>query len=180
MSPYRPTSPTLRSGAADVAELVTVESEYQAAVAVEAADTTLHNAGGQTALSPLLELRSRVRVGEYVAAALENRGLVGAAAEYNAELGYNDGGAHLPWELVAPDVEQRTVTIDGLEYRQDVATAPGVTNRRPGGRFLDRVMAGTHADYLGITFDSVAVGEPLHTVMTAGTTAAMREPGGGD
>ena len=61
--------------------------------------------------------------------------------------------------------------------RVDAVTSPGVVNRQPGGRFLDRVMQDTYAAFLGITFDSVAVGTPIHTVMTGGTTAAMVEPG---
>ena len=157
--------PDMEQRQKDLDALTQAESDYQAAIAVEANDTMLHERGITTPLSPLLELRSRVTVGEYVNAAMEQRSLAGASAEYNNEMGYGNG-ANLPWELIAP-----------LEVRQDVVTAPNVINRQPAGRFLDRVMAGTHAAYLGITFDSVAVGTPIHTIMTTGTSASMRAPG---
>ena len=169
--------PDLEKRSAKVAELQRTESDYQAALTLEAADTALHVAGEQTELSPLIELRDRVSVADYVTAALESRSIAGAALEYAQEMKYPVDGAHLPWELIAPVPEQRAVRIDGLEYRADVVTAPGVVNRRPGGRFLDRVMQGTFADYLGITMESVAVGEPIHTIMTAGTVASMVEAG---
>ena len=171
-------SPDLEKRSAKVGELVKLEGEYQAALAIEAADTAIHAAGGTTELSPLIELRDQVSVGDYVQAAMENRSISGPASEYAKEMKYPADGVHVPWEFLAPAaVERRSVQIDGIEYRVDAVTAPGVVNRRPGGRFLDRVMQGTYADYLGITMDSVAVGEPIHTVMTGGTSAGMVEPG---
>ena len=152
-----------------VENLTTAESEYQAAVATESSLATEAAQGGQNSLTPLVELRSRVQVSEYVRAAVERRNIAGAAHEYNSELGHDVAGSHVPVELLAdgiPEVEQRADAVTNL--------GADVVNRRPAGRFLDRVMAGTHAAFLGIQFDSVGVGQPLHTIMTGGTTAAMR------
>ena len=155
-----------------VGELTTAESEYQAAVATESSLAAEAANGGKNAMTPLVELRSRVQVAEYVNAAIENRNIAGAAAEYNGELGYGVAGSHVPMELLAdgmPSIEDRADAVTDL----DASTV----NPRPGGRFLDRVMGGTHAAFLGIQFDSVAVGQPLHTVMTTGTTAMQRAKG---
>lgn len=152
-----------------VGELTTAESEYQAAVATESSLAAEAANGGQNSMTPLVELRSRVMVSEYINAAVERRNVDGAASEYNAELGYPVAGSHVPMELLADGIPQ-------VEDRQDAVTnlGAGIVSPRPAGRFLDRVMAGTHAAFLGIQFDSVGVGQPLHTVMTGGTTAAMR------
>ena len=58
--------PDLEKRSAKVAELQRMESDYQAALTVEAAETVLHDAGTQTELSPLIELRDRVSVADYV------------------------------------------------------------------------------------------------------------------
>ena len=152
-----------------VGELTTAESEYQAAVATESSLAAEAAHGGQNELTPLVELRGRVQVSEYINAAVERRNIDGAASEYNKELGYSTAGSHVPVELLAdgmPQVEDRVDAVTTLDA--------GTISPRPAGRFLDRVMAGTHAAFLGIQFDSVGVGQPLHTIMTGGTKAAMR------
>ena len=76
------------------------------------------------------ELREKVKVSDHLAAALEGRGLDGAAAEYNQALGLRANGA-FPLELLTPAVEQRAVTIT------DTAV-----HARP---WLDRLFADTAA-----------------------------------
>ena len=151
----------------NVQTLIKLESEYKAALALEATEMRQHEEGSETSISPYLRLKEKVSIGNYIDAALQMRQLDGAEAEFNKELGISQMGSNLPVELIAPAVEMRV----------DAVTSPGVVNRYPAGRFLDRVMAGTHATYLGISYDDVAVGQPIHTIMTGGTEAGMVAPG---
>ena len=108
------------------------------------------------------ELREKVKVSDHLSAALEGRGLDGAAAEYNQALGLRANGA-FPLELLTPAVEQRAVTVT------DTAV-----HARP---WLDRLFADTAAARLGITFESVQPGVASYPVITAGGTPAQRGKG---
>ena len=104
------------------------------------------------------ELRAKVRMGGYITAAVEQRAAVGAEAEFNAALGI--AGNRFPLELLAPAVEHRATTDT------DTQTMPR--------RWLDRLFAGTAAQALGITMESVAAGAASYPVTTAGPAAAQR------
>ena len=104
------------------------------------------------------ELRAKVRLGRYVAAAVEQRAADGAEAELNAALGF--AGNRFPLELLAPPVETRATTDT------DTQTTPR--------RWLDRLFAETAAMRLGVTMESVPAGVASFPVTTAGATAAQR------
>ena len=104
------------------------------------------------------ELRSKVRMSGYVTAAVEQRAADGAEAEYNAALGI--AGNRFPLELLAPPVEHRATTD------ADTTTTPL--------RWLDRLFAGTAAERVGVTMESVPSGEASFPVTTAGAAAAQR------
>ena len=110
------------------------------------------------------ELRSKVRLTAYVAAAIEQRSADGAEFEYNAALGIS--GNRFPLELLAPP-EQRTARVE-TRATTDVDT---MTTPR---RWLDRLFAATAAMRLGITMESVPVGSASYPVTTAGAGAAQR------
>ena len=103
------------------------------------------------------ELRSKVRMSGYVTAAVEQRAASGAEAEYNAAIGI--AGNRFPLELLAPPEERAT---------SDTSTT--TTPRR----WLDRLFAGTAAERVGVTMESVPAGEASFPVTTAGASAAQR------
>ena len=105
------------------------------------------------------ELRGKVRLSGYVAAAVEQRSADGAEAEYNAALGI--AGNRFPLELLAPPVETRATTDT------DTTTTPK--------RWLDRLFAGTAAERVGVTMESVPAGVASFPVTTAGASAAQRQ-----
>ena len=106
------------------------------------------------------KLRSKVRVTNYISAAMETRAVRGESAEgeYNAAIGM--GADQFPLRLLAPDAEARATTdTDG----------PAAARR-----WLDRLFADAAARQLGVTFESVGPGVATHLVTTAGATAAQR------
>ena len=102
-----------------------------------------------------------MRLGSYVAAAIEQRSADGAEAEFNQALGI--AGNRFPLELLAP-AEQRTE--DRATTAVDTATMPRT--------WLDRLFAGTASEAVGVTMESVPVGKSSHPVTTAGAAAAQR------
>ena len=115
--------------------------------------------GGNAEDREVRELRAKVKLSGYVAAAIEQRSAVGAEAEYNAARGI--AGNRFPLELLAPPLEHRATTD------VDTATMPR--------RWLDRLFAGTAAERVGITLESVPAGVASHAVTTAGASAAQRQ-----
>ena len=103
------------------------------------------------------ELRERVGMGEYVAAAAEQRSADGAAKEYNQALGIS--GNRFPLSMLAPR-EERAVT--GV----DTTTMPT--------RWLDRLFADSAAMNVGVTFDTAQPGVSSHPVTATGASAAAR------
>ena len=103
------------------------------------------------------ELRERVGMGEYVAAAAEQRSADGAAKEYNQALGIS--GNRFPLSMLAPR-EERAVT--GV----DTVTTPT--------RWLDRLFADSAAMNVGVTFDTAQPGVSSHPVTATGASAAAR------
>ena len=110
------------------------------------------------------ELRNKVKFSSYVAAAIEQRSADGAEAEFNAALGI--AGNRFPLELLAPP-EQRAARVE-TRATTDVDT---MTTPR---RWLDRLFAGTAAQRLGISMESVPTGSASFPVTTAGASAAQR------
>ena len=110
------------------------------------------------------ELRGKVKFGEYVAAAIEQRSAAGAELELNASMGI--AGNRFPLELLAPPPEHRPPQ----EQRAVTAMESAVVPRR----WLDRLFSGAASQSLGITMESVPVGGASFPVTTAGASAAQR------
>lgn len=155
----------------DTIEAGTPDLERQiraATVAVEAEEAE-QRAAGNNARQPeadaeareLAELRGRITLGRYVAAAVEQRSAEGAELEYNQARGI--AGNRFPLELLSPAVEHRATT------NTDTQTMPR--------RWLDRLFAGTAAQNLGVTMESVPAGVASFPVTTAGASAAQRGRG---
>ena len=142
-----------------------LERQLRAATIAVETEESEQRAAGESARQPegdgedreRTELRNKVKLSGYVTAAIEQRGAAGAEAEFNASLGI--AGNRFPLELLAAP-EQRAVT--GV----DTATMPRT--------WLDRLFAGTAAEGIGVTMESVPVGASSHPVTTAGATAAQR------
>ena len=146
-------------------EIRTTETEFRAALTAE--NKALDDIKGEFDLNDggenkeIRELRGKVSVIDYSKAAVQGLAAAGAALEFNQALGM---GAHeFPLTLLAggPEVRQTTDT--------DTATTP-----RP---WLDRLLAESLADYLGISFTSVDPGIASYPVTTAGATGAQRGKG---
>ena len=107
----------------------------------------------------LVELRSKVDFGRYVAAAMSGNGVGdGAEREYNQHLGIADN--YFPMELLAGKYEERAMRDGDAETSQ--------------GTWLDRVFNDTSAERVGISFRPVAPGVSAFPVTTAGGTPVQR------
>ena len=155
----------------DTIEVGTPDLERQiraATVVVEAEETEQRDAaatgnkdGLDTEDRERLELRSKVRMGRYVLAAMENRAADGAEGELNAAVGI--GANRFPLELLAPPAQRAE---DRATTDADIQTMPRT--------WLDRLFAETAAMRLGITMESVPAGSATFPVTTAGASAAQR------
>ena len=106
----------------------------------------------------LRELRSEVNFGKYIAAALAGGGVRdGAEAEYNQHLGIAQN--YFPMEMLAP-VETRA------ERDGDAMASQG--------SWLDRVMAMTASERLGVSFRTVAPGVATFPYTSAGGSPVQR------
>ena len=151
----------LESGVPDL------EREIRAAERAVADEEAEQRAAGAAARQPegdaedreRADLRRKVRLGRYVAAAVEQRSADGAELEYNAAVGI--AGNRFPLELLAPPAVEQRATTDA-----DTITTPR--------RWLDRLFAGTAADRVGVTMESVPAGMASFPVTTAGASAAQR------
>ena len=151
----------------DTIEKGTPDLERQLRAAQVAVDDeeTEQRAAGATARQPKsdaedrerAELRRKVSLAGYAAAAIEMRAADGAEAEYNAAVGI--AGNRFPLDLLAP-VEHRATTDT------DTQTMPR--------RWLDRLFAGTAAERVGCTFEAVPAGVASFPITTAGAGAAQR------
>ena len=141
------------------------ETQHRAALVGEADETRAaaddFNAGeGDGEAAEVRALRGRARIGEYVGAAIDQRMAEGAEAELNAALKMR--GNAFPLSLLAPaPVEARATTDTDSQTNQS-------------GRWLDRLFAGTAAERIGVTMESVAPGVASFPVTTMGATAAQR------
>ena len=102
-------------------------------------------------------LRSRVRLTDYLAAALEMRGVSGAALEYNqaGEIGAD----RFPLRLLAP--EARTTTGSDGQANQ--------------GTWLDRLFAVSSAARVGVSMRPVPAGLASYPVTTAGASGQQQD-----
>lgn len=146
-------------------ELRTVDERLETAILAENETETrareLFDDDGETA--EIRALRSRVKLGNYLAAAVEERDIEGAEAEFNSALKMKPG--RFPMELLAPPrTEQRT---------EDRATT-NVESATMQGMWLDRLFSQTAAMRLGVSFRSVEPGVASYPVTTAGPSAAQR------
>ena len=123
----------------------------------------------------LEELRKKVRVSNYVACALSGRPLEGAEREYNDELKIVDGrhGVMMPINLLAPKLFKKPE----MQKRQDVVTNTAVNNQLVPQRWLDRIFEMSKASRLGVSFETIASGEPSYSLFGNGVNPAM--PGKG-
>ena len=141
-------------------ELGTVETQYRAALAGEAEEeqraAAEFDADPETA--EVRALRGRVRIGEYMASAVEGRAAAGAEGELNAALGLPAN--RFPLSLIAPAPEVRTTTD------ADAATTQS--------SWVDRLFSETAAMRLGVTFEGVAPGVAAFPVTASGASAAQR------
>ena len=144
-----------------------LERQIRAATVAVEAEEAEQRAAGEQARRPeddaeareLAELRGRIALGRYVAAAVEQRSADGAELEYNQARGI--AGNRFPLELLAPPPVETRATTD-----TDTQTTPR--------RWLDRLFAGTAAERLGVTMESVPAGVASFPVTTAGAAAAQR------
>ena len=129
---------------------VLLDSEDAAAVRGEAVDAETRER---------LELRGRVSVGAYIAAAQEQRGLEGAEHEYNAACGIRAG--RFPLHLLTPEVEKRAITdTDAASNQQE---------------WIDRLFDESLAKYCGVSFKGVEAGVASVPFTTTGATASQVE-----
>ena len=92
----------------------------------------------------LRELRSNVQFGKYIAAALAGSGVQnGAELEYNQHRGI--AANYFPMEFLSPTPLETRAARDGDAMASQAS-------------WLDRVMAGTAAERLGVSFRTVAPG----------------------
>ena len=106
-----------------------------------------------------LELRGRVSVGAYIAAAQEQRGIDAAEAEYNAACGMKAG--RFPLHLLTPEVEKRAITDTDAKASQMA--------------WIDRLFNESLAKYCGISFRGVEPGVVSVPITTTGATASQVE-----
>ena len=108
----------------------------------------------------LRELRQNVHFEKYIAAAMAGGGVHnGAELEYNQHLGI--AANYFPMEMLAPAPLETRAARDGDAMASQ-------------GSWLDRVMAGTAAERLGVSFRTVAPGVATFPVTTAGGSPIQR------
>ena len=142
-------------------ELRASELEFRSAVREEAEQASKPDDPQEGALERRLDLR------RYVGAALEGRAADGAEAEFAQHRGLPLG--EIPLEAIAPRAE----------YRADAVTAAPSDTGQSQRTILQRIFANTSAEFLGVRFDSAAVGASVHPVITAGQSAKRLAAGGG-
>ena len=119
------------------------------------------------------QLSDKVELRRYLDAAASRGSLDGAESELNAALQIRTAGVSVPWQAIVPRRLERVVEarVDGTV----ILPADGVQTIERD--FVGQVFAGGAADFLGVRFDSVPVGEASHFVLTVGATAKHKLPG---
>lgn len=103
------------------------------------------------------DLSGRVSLRNYMEAAVRDRSVNGAEAEYNKERGLDDRNV-IPWAALAPLPE---------DDRADAVTpvADSAIQHPQAAPVLGRVFRRTRVSFLGARMPSVASGEPVYPVM---------------
>ena len=135
-------------------EVAHLEEEIIAARLLEVEPETRHDKGE---VDELAKLRLKVGFGDYVQAAISQRGADGAAREYNQALEIPEN--RFPLEMFAKQETRAAIDGDAGAHQ---------------GTWLDRLFDQTAAQRLGITFTPVAAGIASYPVMTSTAAAAMR------
>lgn len=134
-----------------------LEVRYRAAVKSEQVDKA------EAKPTPADHPQHRAPVGEYLAAAASGAELRGAPRELNAELKIEGAGTMLPLILLDPGAP---------EHRADaVSSAPSSVGTNQAG-IMGRVFAASSLAFLGYSMPTVAIGERVYPVLTAGDAAA--------
>ncbi len=108
----------------------------------------------------LRELRHNVHFEQYIAAAMAGGGIRnGAELEYNQHLGI--AANYFPLEMLAPKPLETRAARDGDAMASQAS-------------WLDRVMAGTAAERLGVSFRTVSPGVATFPATTAGGSPVQR------
>lgn len=137
-----------------------LETETRAAIVAEddAESRARLMHGDDAEARELRELRGRVSVGNYLAAAQDSQSLEGAEQEYNQAVKVRAG--RFPLHLLAPEPEVRAETDASAQANQQ--------------SWIDRVFEQSMATRLGITMRSVAPGVATYPVTTAGASGGQR------
>ena len=145
------------------------EVELRAAILVDPeASTTTSNSAVEGTDPERLELRSRVKVTDYLGAMVASQNLAGAAAELNSELGLT--GNRIPFEVL----NQRATSLESRAVTTSPATV-GV-NMAPIEPFA---FASSAAPMLGISMPSVGTGTySVPTITTSTAAEAVAESDG--
>lgn len=117
------------------------------------------------------KLRRRIECRQYLAAAVEGRGVDGAEREYNQELKLPDHV--MPWEALEPrerEVRAEHRTDDPTTITDDVAGQPQMETLR-------RVFQTGNVGFLGVRTPMVAYGEPNFPIMADVTASNAAQPG---
>ena len=157
-------------------ELATVETQYRAAVQAEDTEAREHRAEGDGESAELRSLTGRVRCGEYLQAAVEQRAVSGAEAELCAAVGLSAQG-RMPWAALIP--RNPAPAPGGSEARADAATAApadGIPTNQ--AEILARVFARSATAYLRVDMPSVGVGEASYPVFATGAAGEQAAKGG--
>ena len=112
------------------------------------------------------ELQSKVKLANYVEAAMEMRAVRGSELELNQEMKLPAG--HFPLELLA-------LSADELPTEERAST--GIDTAVRPTRWMDRLFYGSAASRLGITFEGVSPGVTAYPIITGGASAAQRGKG---
>ncbi|MDE0341950.1 MAG: phage major capsid protein [Deltaproteobacteria bacterium] len=148
-----------------VNRLAELEPEYRTALVEERTQLERENRAWR-------ELRPGVSLVDYLRACADAKPLEGRAAELNQELQLPEaaGITEIPLRLFAPETEERAaIDVSGTANLDAYVGQP-----RP---WLDRLVRMTQAQRLGVTFDSVAVGEAIYPLTTTATSAHQVQRG---
>ena len=146
------------------------ERQYRALKTAEAADTEAAAAkAGEGEPSDRLELRSRARIGNYLAAYLKGADVTGAELELRQEAG--GGPGELPLEMFGSTAE--------LEKRADSPSlAPGTGRGVNVEPIRPMIFARSIAGRLGIAMPQTGTGSFSTMTITAGLSAEAKAAGG--
>ena len=139
-----------------VSEWGELESRHAAAIIAEGGDD------GEEKPAPR-DLVSRIDVGEYAAAAVEDRALTGPAKELAEELKLDNDRAVIPWVVLAADIEERS---------DAVSSGPTTGEQSSQHAALRRLFKGSLVDALGVSVRNVGPGKHAFPVLASGVAPA--------